>query len=201
MKQKLIIVVALVLVLMAFTACRDASKQPEPTSSTTQLVADPSTEVEEATTALQASEPGTIATAEQTEKEVVTAGNSGATTTKKQPANATTPVATTTASRVPTKAPETTKPTSTTTARSFDPQVYVDYTISYGKSIGLVYRADITGSWDNPQVIGPKIPDDVSKSDIRDLLDFYKEQENFSSFNVWTENLGDGRYWLKISYA
>lgn len=92
-----------------------------------------------------------------------------------------------------TKPPTTTKPPETTTERSEDIDYFVQYAISYGKSIGLTYLTDVdkeNGGWDNPiSMKTPVVGDDIEfyEKRITSRLNGIKSEGNMY-FWVQTEN-------------
>ena len=98
----------------------------------------------------------------------------------------------------PTTAPPTLAPP---IQAAFDPEIYVQYAISYGKSIGLTYHSEVHESWDNPIDAGAGVLDEYLKSSIRSRLDRYKNVEGFEYFNVWFENGRNSEYRIVIAYA
>ena len=83
----------------------------------------------------------------------------------------------------------------------FDPDIYVRYAISYGKSIGLTYHSEVHECWDNPIAANLQVSDLYMKGAIESKLNRYKNVEGMEYFNAWAENLGDGKYRIVIAYA
>ena len=85
-------------------------------------------------------------------------------------------------------------------------QDFVNYAISYGKSIGLKYDPTgnpNTGGFDTPIILTAPLSDttkiDYKKREIRDNLDFYKH-EGDEYFWIYTEKRSDGKYHFYIGY-
>lgn len=80
------------------------------------------------------------------------------------------------------KPTESSKPTETpatsTPAPTFDPQPYVDYAISYGKSIGLKYESAVgTGNWNSPLNLYASLTDEQMKTNIRSACDILVRED------------------------
>lgn len=80
----------------------------------------------------------------------------------------------------------------------FDVSGYVEMAKSYGQSIGLKLDSSATACWDNP--IYANADSLYIQRDLQDTLDWYKDS-GFTSFWVWTENLGNNDYHIYIGYA
>jgi len=113
----------------------------------------------------------------------------------------------TTSSPSTTQAPVTVSPTTAPPTLAlpiqaeFDPDIYVRYAISYGKSIGLTYHPEVHECWDNPIAANLQVSDSYIKGAIESKLNRYKNVEGMEYFNAWVENLGDGKYRIVIAYA
>ena len=83
-------------------------------------------------------------------------------------------------------------------ATAFDVEGYVEMAKSYGQSIGLKLDSSATACWDNP--IYANADSLYIQRDLQDTLDWYKDS-GFTSFWVWTENLGNNDYHIYIGYA
>lgn len=81
---------------------------------------------------------------------------------------------------------------------AFDVEGYVEMAKSYGQSIGLKLDSSATACWDNP--IYANADSLYIQRDLQDTLDWYKDS-GFTSFWVWTENLGNNDYHIYIGYA
>ena len=81
---------------------------------------------------------------------------------------------------------------------AFDVSGYVEMAKSYGQSIGLKLDSSATACWDNP--IYANADSLYIQRDLQDTLDWYKDS-GFTSFWVWTENLGNNDYHIYIGYA
>jgi hypothetical protein len=210
-------------ILITVTAC---GNKPEDVNVylTTEYISEEHTTVEESTTAAVTSEPlsseqndavtkntssttdnNTVKQAEKESNTRTTHSNTqpavtttGQTSTPATTVTTTSPVVTTTTAT----APATTTPAATVPAQTaFDVSVYVQYAISYGKSIGLTYNSDVRESWDNPIDAGLSISDESLKSSIRSRLNRYKNAEGFEYFNVWAEPGKNSEYRIIIAYA
>jgi hypothetical protein len=92
-------------------------------------------------------------------------------------------------------------PVTPTPAPAFDPQLYVDYAISYGKSIGLQYEPEIgTGNWNSPLNLYASLTDESMKSGIRSSCDRLT-REGFEYFWVSAVKQGDQSYQLFVYYG
>ena len=69
---------------------------------------------------------------------------------------------------------------------------------SYGQSMGLTLDSSATTYWDNP--IYTNADSLYIQRDLQDTLNWYKDS-GFTSFWVWTENLGNNDYHIYIGYA
>lgn len=140
--------------------------------------------------------------------------SSGNSSTSSKPATTAKPETTTSK---PTTKPETTtsKPTTTKPAVSYDIDYFVNYAISYGKSIGLKYDSSITpetGSWDMPMSGNfPQITEkdrEYYESGIQTRCNRIKREiGDGATFWVYASNLNfdgnpmsKGRYYLYIGY-
>jgi hypothetical protein len=144
----------------------------------------------------------------------ITTAETTTTTTLTEPPTTTPPTTTTTTAVTTTEPPETTSaatttttlapttqapppPTTTTTATTeppvaFDPQIYVDYAIEYGQSIGLRYGREYVGdggdnpmrwaAWDTPDVLAARFSDESMKRSIREWFDILIRENNNSFF-------------------
>lgn len=81
---------------------------------------------------------------------------------------------------------------------AFDVEGYVEMAKSYGQSIGLKLDSSATACWDNP--IYANADSLYIQRDLQDTLNWYKDS-GFTSFWVWTENLGNNDYHIYIGYA
>lgn len=76
---------------------------------------------------------------------------------------------------------------------------WVEYAMNYGISIGLNIDSSSTGSWDTPIVASSKSI--YLERDIKDALNWYKNDYGYQSFWVWSEALPNGKYNIYISYS
>lgn len=97
-------------------------------------------------------------------------------------------------SEIPSETPTPTEPP----APSFDVSSNVAYAQSYGQSIGLSLDSTATACWDNPIPASAKSL--YVERDLSDLLDWY-QASGFTSFWVWSEDLGNGSYNIYVGYA
>jgi len=97
--------------------------------------------------------------------------------------------------------PPPTEPPIHTLSSVFDVDIYVQYTISYGTSIGLIYHPEVHESWDNPIDAGINVSDEYLRSSIDSRLNRYKNIEGFEYFNVWVEPGRNSEYRIVIAYA
>lgn len=209
------IALAMLMIVCIFTACKKQTPNNK-ISTTSSTIAEPKESVTEESTTMENTTEKTKELG-QTEKstEVQTtkkaesttaASRSNPTTTQKSKEPATTKAPSTTkAPPQTTKAPETTtqKPTTTqptTKAQTIDIDYYINYAISYGKSIGLVYAPDARDCWDTPIGVRATNHDAVIR-DIKDRLDDYRYHDGDEYFCVWAEKRSDDRYELFIGYA
>ena len=82
-----------------------------------------------------------------------------------------------------------------------DVQVYVDYAIAYGTSIGLDYDTTITDlSWNTPVNIDSRLTDATMKKNIRGACDVIK-REGGTGFNPHMEKQSDSIYQLYLYYG
>lgn len=88
--------------------------------------------------------------------------------------------------------------TTESSAPAFDVSGYVGIAKSYGQFIGLKLDSSATACWDDP--IYANADSLYIQRDIQDTLNWYKES-GFTSFWVWTENLGNNDYHIYIGYA
>ena len=146
------------------------------------------------------SKPPVMTTARSTVPSVVT--NAPPQTTVAPETQAPTTVASATTQALVT-APPTTEPQTLAPPiqADFDPDIYVQYAISYGKSIGLTYHPEVHESWDNPIDAGAAVSGEYLKSSIRSRLNRYKNVEGFEYFNVWVEGGRNSEYRIVIAYA
>lgn len=80
----------------------------------------------------------------------------------------------------------------------FDVSSYVSMAKSYGQSIGLQLDSTATACWDNP--VYANASSVYIQRDLQDTLNWYKDS-GFTSFWVWTENLGNNDFNIYIGYA
>lgn len=81
----------------------------------------------------------------------------------------------------------------------FDVGYWVQYAKNYGTSIGMNLDSSSTGSWDTPIVASSKSI--YLERDIKDTLDWYKNDYGYQGFWVWSESLSNGKYNIYISYS
>lgn len=162
----------------------------EDTSTVTTLsVTERATETKSTTTPRFNTEPSTTHKIEQKTESVITRANEPITQS----------TVTTRAAETTTQKPiTTTQPT--TKAQEIDIDFYINYAISYGKSIGLTYTNDARDCWDTPLGVRSTNHDAVIR-DIKDRLDGYRYHDGDEYFCVWAEKRSDGNYNLFIGYA
>ena len=189
--MKKYIPLVLAFLIITLTACNkdDSPTAPEvtttetttATTSTEPTITTPPTTT--TTTAVTTTEPP-----ETTSATTTTTPAPVTTTTPAPPTQAPPPIAT---NPPPTQAPP---PPTTTTATTeppvaFDPQIYVDYAIEYGKSIGLEYMPDLgnypqwggdkpmeNAAWNNPTNIAPSMTEFRMRSLIQQHCDALKKE-------------------------
>jgi len=104
--------------------------------------------------------------------------------------------------QTPTEPPKPTDPPVTSTPTPvFDPQPYVDYAISYGKSIGLKYEPAIgKGNWNSPVNLYAALTDENMKLGIRSSCDILIT-EGFEYFWVEAVKNGEQSYRLFVYFG
>ena len=104
--------------------------------------------------------------------------------------------------QTPTEPPKPTDPPVTSTPTPvFDPQPYVDYAISYGKSIGLKYEPAIgKGNWNSPVNLYAALTDENMKLGIRSSCDILIT-EGFEYFGVEAVKNGEQSYRLFVYFG
>lgn len=101
---------------------------------------------------------------------------------------------------VPTPPVVTPSPTPQPTAEpAFDVNYWVEFGRNYGQSIGLQLDSSVTGSWDTP--IGANAKCIYLERDIKDALNWYKNDYGFEYFWIWSEQIGENSYNIYIGYA
>lgn len=79
----------------------------------------------------------------------------------------------------------------------FNVQTWIDYAISYGQQLGLVYDSSATECWDNPIIASSQSV--YLERDISSRLNRYLNR-GMTGFCVWVETRTDGKYDLFIGY-
>lgn len=145
-------------------------------------------------------EPTTITT-DTTSKTTTTPTQKPVVTPESTPKPIETPNPTPEPTLVPTPTPvPTPEPTpQPTPTPSFDVNYWVEFAKSYGQSLGMSLDSSSIGSWDTP--IGASAKSIYLERDIKDTLDWYKNDFGYTGFYVWAEQIGDGRYNIYISYC
>lgn len=82
---------------------------------------------------------------------------------------------------------------------AFDVAYWVQFAKDYGTSIGMKLDSTATGSWDTP--IGANAKCIYLERDIKDGLNWYKNDYGYEYFWVWSEQIGENRYNIYIGYA
>ncbi len=80
----------------------------------------------------------------------------------------------------------------------FDVSEYVSYGKSYGSGVGLKLDSTAVDCWDDPLMAYEGCI--YLERDIRDRLDWYVES-GFTSFWVWSVDIGNGKHQIFIGYA
>lgn len=102
-------------------------------------------------------------------------------------------------SEPPTESTMEQEPTVESTAEpEFDVDYWVDFAISYGRQIGLVYDSGVTECWDNPIIASPNSI--YLERDITSRLNRYLKR-GMTAFGVWAQPRGGGAYDIYIAYA
>lgn len=203
MRRKISLVVAVLLVLVTFVACRDNAEQAETTSSTAESVVDAA--ALDSTTAESTEVEGTTDPSEEsTTVQSVTTTQPSSNSNNKSNTKAQQAASTTTTKANVTTAKSTTPntPVTTTTQANVDAAYWVNYAIQYGKNhTSLKFHSGVVECWDNPIIISSAVSAVTLERDIQSCLDTYDRQSDIEYFNVWSESLGDGRYRLMVAYA
>jgi hypothetical protein len=211
MRKASILVIFAVLVLSLIGCSQQAEEagideSPAPTSSFSAGETEETTPQSEESTAITETVTSTPAATEQSTAATVSekpqqsdSGKSTATPKTEAPPPAPT-ASTQTEKPKPTEPLEPSEPPAPPTP-DFDPQLYVDYAISYGQSIGLIYEPRIgTGNWNAPQNIYASLTDESMKSGIRSSCERLV-REGFEYFWVSAVKQGDQSYQLFVYYG
>ena len=212
MNKRLFSCVIILGIILSLTACKQTAAKPikGADSTVTDITTSETSSTEAAgqTTSSEDSSPEsteTPSTSTSTESAdtTTTAGNGNTGTTSKAP----TPPASSTSSQSPaqsatsTSAPSTSSTPTESPAPAFDSQPYVDYAISYGKSIGLKYETAIgTGNWNSPLNLYASLTDESMKKGIRSSCDRLV-REGFEYFWVSAVKQKDQSYQLFVYYG
>ena len=214
MKKRLLAIALCGLMLTILSACSAdtaSSSEKNQTSTVTSEESSEMSHLEESIYVPESSIPQTDSSSqamdeEKQEKNPVTQTDSEKTAADQPPAEAKNPEPTPAPDPepIPEPTPEPTpepapdpKPTEPP-ATAFDVEGYVEMAKSYGQSIGLKLDSSATACWDNP--IYANADSLYIQRDLQDTLDWYKDS-GFTSFWVWTENLGNNDYHIYIGYA
>ena len=203
-RYALLLIIALT--LLAFTACSENGATPtesEPAKSTTETASALPNE-SPTSSGTEESEPPV---SEPTEQPDIVVSSTPAQTPQNTPPTSkpSTPPAVSQPPATTPKPPEQPKPTdppaTSTPTPAFDPQPYVDYAISYGKSIGLIYEPAIgDGNWNSPLNLYAALTDESMKSGIRGTCDRVK-REGAEYFWVKAVKSGDQSYQLFVYFG
>jgi hypothetical protein len=189
--RKLVLLLSALTITITLTACGgkpvsvDTSEAPtsensvmseitsdEPTEQTTSVSSEPETTVVTTSTSKNTQNPKTEST--------TTPASSAPSTTTSQP----------------TEPPVTSTPTLPPVA--FDPEPYLQYAISYGQSIGLIYEPAIgTGSWNAPQNLYAGLTDENMRKGIRTHCEILIREE-CEYFYPCLVKVSDGNYQLGV---
>ena len=200
MKKRLLAIALCGLMLTILSACSAdtaSSSEKNQTSTVTSEESSEMSHLEESIHVPESSIPQTDSSSqamdeEKQEKNPVTQTDSEKTAADQPPAEAKNPDPKPTPEPAPD--PKPTEPPAT----AFDVEGYVEMAKSYGQSIGLKLDSSATACWDHP--IYANADSLYIQRDLQDTLDWYKDS-GFTSFWVWTENLGNNDYHIYIGYA